>query len=162
MIFDVFNLSDYYHSHIFITVPDLHAQELTHWKRPWCWERLKAGGEGENRRWDGWMASLTWWMWLWENSRSWWWTGKTGVLQSMGSQRVRHDWATELSWLNCHQLDMNFPWFWCLNTSQTTTIITFSSLFQIPFMLNLLFPPLASGNKLSASYQYSCGFSFFV
>ena len=67
------------------------CKELTPWKRPWCWERLKAGGEGDDRRWDGWMASLTRWTWVWESSRSWWWTGKPGVLQSMGSQRVRHN-----------------------------------------------------------------------
>ena len=72
------------------------CEELTHWKRPWCWERLKAGGEGDNRGWDGWMASLTQWIWIWASSRSWWWTGKPGVLQSMRFQRVRHDWATEL------------------------------------------------------------------
>ena len=71
-------------------------EELTHWKKPWCWERLKAGGEGDNRRWDGWMASLTRWTWVWASSRSWRWTGRPGVLQSMGLQRVRHDWATEL------------------------------------------------------------------
>ena len=71
--------------------------ELTHWKRPWCWERLKAGGEGDDRGWDDWMAS-TQWKWVWVNSGSWWWTGRTGVLQSMGSQRVGHDWATELNW----------------------------------------------------------------
>jgi len=58
-------------------------------KRPWCWERLKAGGEGDDRGWDGWMASPTQWTWVWVNSRSWWWTGRPGVLQSMGSQRVR-------------------------------------------------------------------------
>ena len=74
------------------------CEELTHWKRPWCWERLKAGGEGDDRIWDGWMASLTLWTWVWVSSGNWWWTGKPGVLQSMGSQRVRHDWATELSW----------------------------------------------------------------
>ena len=74
------------------------CEELTHWKRPWCWERLKAGAEGDNRGWDGWMASLTWWMWIWVNSRSWWWTGRPGVLRFMGSQRVGHDWATELNW----------------------------------------------------------------
>ena len=73
-------------------------KELTHWKRPWCWERLKAGREGDNRRWDGWMASLTWWTRVWASSGSWWWTGKPGVLQSMGSQRLGHDWATELNW----------------------------------------------------------------
>ena len=67
-------------------------------KRPWCWERLNAGGEGDNRGWDGQMASLTQWTWVWVNSRSWWWTGRPGVLQSMGLQRVRHDWATELNW----------------------------------------------------------------
>ena len=61
-------------------------------------ERLKAGGEGDNRGWDGWMASLTQRTWVWVNSGSWWWTGRPGVLQSMGSQRVGHDWATELNW----------------------------------------------------------------
>ena len=72
------------------------CKELTHWKRPWCWERLRAGGEGDNRGWDGWMTSLT--QWVWVNSGSWWWTGRPDVLQSLGSQRVRHDWATELNW----------------------------------------------------------------
>ena len=70
---------------------------LTHLKRPWCWERLKVG-EGDNRGWDGWMASPARWTWVWVGSGSWWWTGKPGVLQSMGSQRVGHDWATELNW----------------------------------------------------------------
>ena len=60
-------------------------------------ERLKAGGQGDGRGWNGWMASLTGWTWVWTSSRSWWWTGKPGVLQSMGSQRVGHDWATELT-----------------------------------------------------------------
>ena len=68
----------------------------SYWKRPWCRKRLKAG-EGENRRWDGWMASLTRWTWVSASSRNWWWTGKPGVLQSMGSHRVRHDWAAELN-----------------------------------------------------------------
>ena len=70
-------------------------EELTHWKRPWFWERLKAGGEGDDRGWDCWMASPTQWTWVWANSGSWWWIGRPGVLQSMGSQRVRHDWMTE-------------------------------------------------------------------
>ena len=73
------------------------CEELIHWKRPWCWERSKAGGEEDNRGWDGWMASLTWWTWVWASSRSLWWTGRTGVLQLMGSERVRHDWPTELT-----------------------------------------------------------------
>ena len=79
------------------------CEELTHWKRPWCWERLKAGGEGDDRRWDGWMASLTQWSWVRVNSGSWCWTGRPGMLQSMGLQRVLHDWETELNWteLNC-------------------------------------------------------------
>ena len=72
-------------------------EELTHWKTPWCWERLKAGGEGDNRGWDGRMASPTQWTWVWASSGSWWWTGKPDVLQSIRSQRVEHDWATELN-----------------------------------------------------------------
>ena len=75
------------------------CEELTHWKRTWSRERLKAGGEGDDRGWDGWMASPTQWTWVWVNSGSWWWTGRPGVLQFMGSQRVGHDWATELNWL---------------------------------------------------------------
>ena len=74
------------------------CEELTHLKGPWCWERLKAGEEGDDRGWDGWMASPTQWTWVWVSSGSWWWTGRPGVLQSMGSQRVRHDWAIELNW----------------------------------------------------------------
>ena len=70
----------------------------THLKRPWCWERLKAGKEVDDRGWDGWMASPTHWTWVWVNSGSWWWTERPGVLQSMGSQRVGQDWATELNW----------------------------------------------------------------
>ena len=72
------------------------CEELTHWKRLWCWERLKAGGEGDDRGWDGWMASLTRQTWVWVRSRSWWWTRKPRVLQSMGTQRVRHNWAAKL------------------------------------------------------------------
>ena len=77
------------------------CEELTHWKRPWCWEGLGEGGEGDNRGWDGWMASLTPWTWVWVNSGSWWWIGRPGVLGFMGSQRVRHGWATELNWTWC-------------------------------------------------------------
>jgi len=65
-----------------------------------CWEELGEGGEGEDRGWDGWMASPTQWTWVWVNSKSWWWTGGPGMLRFMGSQRVRHDWATELNWHN--------------------------------------------------------------
>jgi len=66
--------------------------------RLWCWEGLGAGGEGDDRGWDGWMASPTRWTWVWVNSGSWWWTGRSGMLQFMGSQRVGHNWATELNW----------------------------------------------------------------
>ena len=62
------------------------CKELTHWKRPWCWERWKAGGEGDDKGWDVWMTSLTQWTWVWVSSKRWWWTGKPGMLQSMGSQ----------------------------------------------------------------------------
>ena len=74
------------------------CEELTHWNRLWCWEGLWAGGEGDARGWDGCMASLTRWTWVWVNSGSWWWTGRPGVLRFTGSQRVGHDWATELNW----------------------------------------------------------------
>ena len=77
--------------------------------------RLGAGGEGDDRGWDGWMASLTWWAWVWVNSRSLWWTGRPGVLWFMGSQRARHDWATELNlseqmmlWKCCTQYASKF------------------------------------------------------
>ena len=75
------------------------CEGLTHWKRPWCWERSEAGGEGDSRGWDGWMASPTRWTWIWVNSGSLWWTGRPGMLQSMGSQRVGHNWVTELNWI---------------------------------------------------------------
>ena len=74
------------------------CEELTHFNRPWCCERLKSGGEGDDRGWDGWMASLTQWTWVWVNSGSWSWTGRPGVLWFMGSQRVGHKWAIELNW----------------------------------------------------------------
>ena len=73
------------------------CEELTHLKRPWCWERLRAGGAGEGRGWDGWMASLTQWTWVWVNSRSWWWTGRPGMLRFMGSQSQTRlsDWTDQ-------------------------------------------------------------------
>ena len=80
------------------------CEELTHWKRPWCWERLKAGGEGGDRGWDGWMASLTRWTWVWVDSGSWWWTGRPGVLQSVGSQSVGHDWPSGRQHIRCGKI----------------------------------------------------------
>ena len=79
-------------------------EELIHLKRPWFWEWLKVGGQGNDRGWDGWMASPIQWTWVWVSSGSWWWTGRPGVVQSIGSQIVRHDWATELNWTD-EQLD---------------------------------------------------------
>ena len=74
------------------------CEELIHLKRPWCWERLRAGGERDNGGWDGWMASPTQWTWVLVDSGSWWWTGRPGVQQLMGSQKIRHNWVTELNW----------------------------------------------------------------
>ena len=75
------------------------CEELTHWKRLWCWEGLGARGEGDDRGWDGWMASPTRWTWVWVNSGSWWWTGRPGVLQFMGLQSwTRLSNWTELNW----------------------------------------------------------------
>ena len=72
------------------------CEELTHLKRPWCWERLKT--EEVDRGWDGWMASPIWWTWVWASSRSWWQTRKPGVLQCMELQGVGHNWGTEPDW----------------------------------------------------------------
>ena len=72
------------------------CKELTHWKRPWCWERLKVGGEGDNRGWDGWMASPTRWTWVWVSFGSWWWTGKPSVLQFHG---VTKSWTRLSDWI---------------------------------------------------------------
>ena len=89
-----------------------HWMPPTHWKRPWCWQRLKARGEGDERGWDGWMASPTQWTWVWASFGSWRWTGKPSVLQSMRSQRVRHDWATELiSSQSCQQKVLSYIFF---------------------------------------------------
>ena len=101
------------------------CEELTHLKRPWCWERLMAGGEGEDRGWDDWMASPTQWTWVWVDSGGWWWTGRPGVLRFMGLQRLGHDWAIELNWL---------LYFMCMNPSQHSrrdprNILTFSYMF---------------------------------
>ena len=87
------------------------CEELTHWKRPWCLERLKAGGEGEDRGWDCCVASLTQWTWVLVNSGSWWWTGRPGLLQCIGSQRVGHErlkW-TELRDIQCLPIAVNVP-----------------------------------------------------
>ena len=91
------------------------CEEATHWKRPWCWKRLKAGGEGDDREWDGWAASLAQWTWVWASSGSWWWTGRPGMLQSMGLQRVGHDCGTELIWFEDLRLDLRMSKVWLSN-----------------------------------------------
>ena len=88
-------------TYVEVETPIIWPPDAKNWlnlKRPWCWERLKARGEGDDRGWNGWMAWPTQWTWVWVNPGSWWWTGRPGVLQPMGSQRVGHDWATELNW----------------------------------------------------------------
>ena len=74
------------------------CKELTHLKRPWCWERSKEGGKGDDKGWDGCMASLTQWTWVCIDTRSLWWIGRPDVLQSLESQRVGHVWSAELNW----------------------------------------------------------------
>ena len=100
------------------------CEELTHLKRPWCWERLKAGGEGDDRGWGGWMASPTRWTWVWVSFGSWWWTGKPGVLQFMGLPRVKHHWANELNWRvnNLHGAIGSQRWnlIWCKEPRQAS------------------------------------------
>ena len=97
-------------------------KKLTYLKRPWCWERLKVGGKGDIGGWDDWMASPNQWTWVWVSSRSWWWTGRPGNLQSLGSQRVGHDRVTELNFVKkessmflvsqaCHWVSLNPPPF---------------------------------------------------
>ena len=100
----------------------------THWKRLWCWEGLEAGGEGDDRGWDGWMASATQWTWVWVNSGSWWWTGRPGVLHFTESQRVGHDWSTELNWTE-------------LNWTECLTIQVWRSVNTPKFLGFLLIPP---------------------
>ena len=80
------------------------CEELTQWKRPWCWERLKAGGEGDSRRWDGWMASPAQWTWVWASYRSWWWTGEAwhAAVHGVTNSRTQLSNWTELiaKWLH--------------------------------------------------------------
>ena len=130
------------------------CEELTHWKRPWCWERLKAEGEGDDRGWDAWMASLTQWPWVWAISGSWWWTGKPGVLQSMGVTRILI-WIFHLSDIGCYFtsfiscivcLDLLFSWWsflkvyqFSLSFHKTNCCFHCSFLFFFAFLFYFLF-----------------------
>ena len=100
------------------------CEELTYLKRPWCWEKLKAGREGDNRGLDGWMASLTWWTWVWADSRNWWWTGKPGMLQSVGVTEL--DTTEQLNWTHCthsYTLTMSLALAKCFVPSITLILI---------------------------------------
>ena len=125
-------------------------EELTHLKRPWCWERLKAGGEGHDK-WDGWKASLTWWTWVWARPRSWWWTGKPGMLQSMGSQRVRHDWATELK-----ELRMGLNKLVHCNSFLTNLLMSFKDLIGLNQKSCLLVVSLVIGEIIHVASWDEC------
>ena len=122
------------------------CKELTHLKRPWCWERLRAGGEGDDSRWDVWMASLTQWTWVWVNSRSCWWTGRPGLLRFMGSQTVGHDWVTELNW-NLISLSL-CCWLWS------------RPLFPLMKLLQRYKSGLFLRYSLTSSWYNPSGFSF--
>ena len=115
------------------------------WKKPWCWERLGAGGEGDDRGWDGWMASPTRWTWVWVNSRSWWWTGRPGVLRFMGSQRVGHDWATELNWTAFFMVQLSHPY---MTTGKTIALTRWTF---IDKLMSLLFNTLSRFVIVSSS-----------
>ena len=135
---------------------DTWCKELTHWKRPWCWERLKARGEGDSIGWDGWMASLTQWTWV---SRNWGWTGRPGVLQSMGLKRVGHDWATELNWIVLSDLMHVLYHMQCLKQLKssilchqfaTTWLFVVSLLLYVSvYVFNRLYAFISSNHKIT-------------
>ena len=109
------------------------CKELTHLKRPWCWERSKAGGEGDGRGWDGWLASLPQWTWVWVSSRSWWWTGKPGVLQSMG--RKKSDRTEWLDWTELNHF-YYFSIFYTLSQRITWYILSLSDIAKKTFFIS--------------------------
>jgi len=101
--------------------------------KDWCREGLGAGGEGDDRGWDSWMASLTWWTWVWVNFGRWWWTGRPGFLPFMGSQRVGHNWATELNWtdefeergyISIQSIEFSLTFFLCGSEKKKKKVLT--------------------------------------
>ena len=105
-------------------------------KRPWCWERLRARGEGDSRGWDGWMASLTRWTWVWVDSWGWWWTGRPGVLRFTRSQRVGHNPATELNWTEGARWNNLFNQWQQLSIYVRVSFANFFPQIAIAFFLN--------------------------
>ena len=128
-------------------------------------ERLKVGGEGDNRGCDSWMASPTWWTWVWASSGSWWWTGKLGVLQSMGSQKVGHNWVTELNCplqcLGLNSCSINVSWMrewgcecsYCLSANPPPLCPRNIQAHHIHFCHSSTFLPAWN---VSAQYLYTC------
>ena len=111
------------------------CEESTHLKRSWCWDRLNAGGEGDNRGWDGWMASLTRWTWVWISSGTWWWTGKCDVLQSVGSQ----------------------SWTWLSNWTELIYFTYGNVSFHVTFSIHLtLSSPLPMSISLFSMFLHCC------
>ena len=143
-------------------------QELTHLKRPWCWERLRAGGEGDDRRWGGWMASPTQWTRVWVDSGSRWWTGRPGVLRLMGLQRVGPDWATELNGPSLHiyvllTLFPHFAFFLLVYSKKFLMNVKISPLSNLPWHSSLFWELDASKFWLANSNSaagYSSGGSY--
>ena len=114
------------------------CEELTHWKRLWCWEVFGAGGEGDNRGWDGWMASPTQLTWVWVNSGSWWWTRRPGMLWFMGSQRVVYNWVTELYWTDNHFNVSCSSFFWSpTHTLKLSVIVCLRTLMCLPIRMQV-------------------------
>ena len=111
------------------------CKELTHWKRPWCWEGLGAEGKGDDRGWDGWMASPTRWAWVWVSSGSLWQTGRPGMLQFMGSQRVGHNWSTELNWTDYQRIHKNNPDAFKCTDLGSNLVLTFFKLYYLVAIL---------------------------
>ena len=123
--------------------------ELAHWKRPWCSEGMGAGGEGDGQWWDGWMTSPMGWTWVWVKSGIWWWTGRPGVLQSMGSQRVRHCCAAEMNWIGYYKIMGLIPW--SIQNILIVCLIFKSSLY-------MLTTRICASASLSVKYRLSWGF----
>ena len=140
------------------------CEELTHWKRPWCWERWKAGGEGDNRAWDGWKASPTQWRWVWAGSRCWWWIAKPGVLQSMWSQKSwtwQSNW-TELNWTGIKRIPDFLKIFWIILTILRPNTFTFCLLKCLQFFFFQFHPSSGHLCKKTIKPTLSQSINFFL